>query len=178
MKRIIVSLLLTLLYGTASAQFSAVRVNALGMATGTLNAGVDVAVSEKWSVDASGYWNPIATKNLRAKVLAGTLGVRRWRFEPHVGLFWGLHSTVARYRVGNRHTRYNGWTIGAGSSVGYSWMLNKRWNFLLEGGLGVYYMNDTRWSSDPSPSQAVLLRHYRRVVLAPSKLGIACSFIF
>ena len=59
-------------------------------------------LAEKWSVDVSGYWNPISTESLRANILAATVGVRRWRFEPHVGLFWGLHSTLAKYKVGNR----------------------------------------------------------------------------
>lgn len=98
---------------------------------------------------ASGYWNPIATDNLRMKVLAGTVGVRRWRCEPYAGLFWGLHSTVARYRVGNGRNRYNGWTAGAGSSVGYAWRLARRWSFSLEGGLGILLHG--RHALDPRP---------------------------
>ncbi len=150
MKRIFALLLFVLAANAASAQQAAVRVNALALATGTLNAGIEVAVAERWSVVASGYWNPIATDNLRMKVLAGTVGVRRWRCEPYAGLFWGLHSTVARYRVGNGRNRYNGWTAGAGS---YG-------------------------SPRPSPVEDVLLRHYRRVVLAPAKLEVSFSYVF
>ena len=144
MKRLFVLLLFVLAANAASAQYTAVRVNALGLATGTVNAGVDVAVSEKWSVEASAYWNPISTESLRTKVLGAVVGVRRWRFEPHVGFFWGVHSALAQYRVGNRNKRYNGWTVGVGASAGYSWMLHRRWNFSLEGGIGLYYMNDIR----------------------------------
>lgn len=178
MKRIFALLLFVLAANAASAQQAAVRVNALALATGTLNAGIEVAVAERWSVVASGYWNPIATDNLRMKVLAGTVGVRRWRCEPYAGLFWGLHSTVARYRVGNGRNCYNGWTAGAGSSVGYAWRLARRWSFSLEGGLGIYYMDDTRWTPRPSPVEDVLLRHYRRVVLAPAKLEVSFSYVF
>lgn len=153
MKRIFALLLFVLAANAASAQQAAVRVNALALATGTLNAGIEVAVAERWSVVASGYWNPIATDNLRMKVLAGTVGVRRWRCEPYAGLFWGLHSTVVRYRVGNGRNRYNGWTAGAGSSVGYAWRLARRWSFSLEGGLGIYYMDDTRWPPVRRPSK-------------------------
>ena len=151
MKRIFALLLFVLAANAAPAQDAAVRVNALALATGTLNAGVDVTVSRKWSITASGYWNPIATDNLRMQVLAGTVGVRRWRCEPHAGLFWGLHTGMARYRVGNGCNRYNGWTAGAGSSVGYAWRVARRWSFALEGGLGLYYMDDTRWKPRPSP---------------------------
>lgn len=87
MKRLFVLLLFVLVANAASAQYTAVRVNTLGLATGTVNAGVDVAVSEKWSVEASAYWNPISTESLRTKVLGAVVGVRRWRFEPHVGFF-------------------------------------------------------------------------------------------
>lgn len=104
--------------------------------------------------------------------------MRRWRFEPHVGLFWGLHSTLAKYKVGNSRTRYNGWTTGIGSSVGYSWMLAKRWNLTLEGGIGIYYMDDLRWHPDPSPYEAIRYEHGRRVVLAPSKIEAAFSYLF
>ena len=77
MKRLFVLLLFVLVANAASAQYTAVRVNTLGLATGTVNAGVDVAVSEKWSVEASAYWNPISTESLRTKVLGAVVGVRR-----------------------------------------------------------------------------------------------------
>jgi len=48
MKKIFIMLLCVLAAHTASAQYTAVRVNALGWAVGTLNAGVDVAVAQKW----------------------------------------------------------------------------------------------------------------------------------
>ena len=178
MRKLLILLLCVLAAHTASAQYTAVRVNTLGWAMGTLNAGVDVAVAQKWSVELSGYWNPISTERLRANVLAATIGVRRWRFEPHVGLFWGLHSTLAKYKVGNSRTRYNGWTTGIGSSVGYSWMLAKRWNLTLEGGIGIYYMDDLRWHPDPSPYEAIRYEHGRRVGLAPSKIEAAFSYLF
>lgn len=178
MKRLFVLLLFALAAHTASAQYSAVRVNALALAAGTLNVGVDVAVTQKWSVDVSGYWNPVSTESLRSEVLGIVAGVRRWRFEPHVGLFWGVHTALARYRVGNRRKRYNGWTAGVGSSVGYSWMLARRWNFSLEGGLGLYYMNDARWNPAPPPDEDVRVRHYRRIVVAPAKLEASFSFMF
>lgn len=70
MRKLLILLLCVLAAHTASAQYTAVRVNTLGWAMGTLNAGVDVAVAQKWSVELSGYWNPISTERLRANVLA------------------------------------------------------------------------------------------------------------
>lgn len=178
MKKILFLIMFAMTAVAASAQYSAVRINALGIATGTINAGIDVAVSEKWSVDASGYWNPIMAESFSTNTLAATVGVRRWRFEPHVGFFWGVHSTVASYKVGNSNTRYNGWAVGIGGSVGYSWMIATRWNFSLEGGLGFFYMNDTKFNPDTPPTDDITLYHNKRFVMAPSKLEASFSYLF
>ncbi len=58
MKKIILALLLLICFSTAKAQYTAVRVNTLALATGTINAGVDIALSDKWSLDISSVWNP------------------------------------------------------------------------------------------------------------------------
>lgn len=121
---------------------------------------------------------PHSTERLQFNVLVGTVAVRRWRFEPHVGLFYGIHATAAKYKVGNTGRRYYGWTGGAGASVGYCWMLSRRWNFSLEGGLGVFYMRDTLWHPDSSSLEDILLRHCKRVILAPSKIEVAFSYLF
>lgn len=178
MKKILFLILLTLIVSVASAQYSAVRINALGIATGTINAGIDLAVTDKWSVDLSGYWNPIKSNAFSANVLAATVGVRRWRFEPHVGFFYGTHITASNYKIGNSNTRYNGWLVGIGGSVGYSWMLAKRWNFSMEGGLSILYMKDTKWNTDTPPTDDITLYHNNRVVLAPSKLEASFSYLF
>lgn len=120
MRKIVLLLTLLLTVSAASAQYSAVRVNTLGLATGTLNAGVDVAIAEQWSIEASGYWNPIATKNLRIDAMAFSAGVRRWRFQPHVGRFYGLHASTILYDFGGKKNHYDGWMAGVGASYGYA----------------------------------------------------------
>lgn len=178
MKRILIIWCLLLASLPAKAQYTAVRINALGWATGTLNMGVDVAVSDKWSVELSGYWNPIDGDNLRFKVLSATFGVRRWRFEPHVGFFYGVHTTVTKYKIGNRHRRYNGWMAGIGSSVGYSWMLSRRWNITLEGGLGLFWMDDVLWPPHSAQTEDIILTHSKRLALVPSKIELSFSYLF
>ena len=171
-------LMLTITVGTASAQYTAVRVNALGLVTGTINVGVDIAIADKWSIDISAYWNPIDTPHLRVKTLAAAAGIRRWRFEPHVGLFWGAHAALAQYRIGNVSNRYNGYLAGLGSSIGYSWMLTRRWNITLEGGMGIFYMDDIQWTPHPSPYEDIYIKRHKRLVLAPSKIELSFSHLF
>ena len=153
----------------ASAQYTSVRVNTLALATATLDAGVDVAVSPKWSVGASAIWSPLLNHST-----ALSLNAKRWRFEPNVGWFWGMHLASARYKVDNKI----GWAVGGGSSIGYSWILTKRWNFSLEGGLGVFYLHDRWLVPDTSPLEDIIIRHRKRVMLLPSKLEVSFSYLF
>ena len=153
----------------ASAQYTAVKINTLTLATATLDVGVDVAVSQKWSVGASVMWIPLLDHTT-----AITFNAKRWRFEPNIGWFIGMHSTTARYRVDEKR----GWTTGLGSSIGYSWILSKRWNFSLEGGLGVYYANDKWLVPDTSPLDDILIRHRKRIMLLPSKFEVSFSYMF
>lgn len=103
----------------ASAQFYAVRIDALALATGTLHAGMDFTVSPKLSLDISGYWNPIRTKGLRTQFLIGQAGIRLWRFEPNVGPFWGIYVAGGTFDVGNRRHHYKGFLVGTGGGYGY-----------------------------------------------------------
>lgn len=173
-KTFLIIAICTLSFSTAKAQHTAVRVNALELARGTINAGIDIAVTDKWSVDLSARYNPIPKMN----VMAFTAGIRRWRFEPHVGAFWGLHSTTARYDIENKTNHYKGWLSGIGATYGYSWKLSTRCNFTLEGGLGVFYMQDKRQKRNTSPMEDTFIYHYRRIVVAPSKLEISFSYLF
>lgn len=178
MRKIFIILAFACIANTANAQYTAVRVNALGLVTGTLNAGVDIAVADKWSIDVSALYNPLKTNAFRCQALALTAGVRKWRFEPHVGAFWGLHTTAAKYDFGDKIQHYDGWLTGIGASYGYSWMLSTRWNFTLEAGLGLFYMQDKRQSYYTPPLDDIFIYHYRRLVLAPSKLEISFSYLF
>lgn len=178
MKTLFLTIVLLVVTTVSYAQFSAVRVNALTLTTGTLNAGVDVAFSDKWSIDGSLSWNPISSDHISLSTIAGTVGVRRWRFEPHVGLFWGLHSTAAKYNIYNNSHQIKGFLLGMGSSVGYSWMLSRRWNFTIEGGLGLFYMNDRKPIIDNANLNDITIRHNRKIILAPSKFEVSFSYLF
>ncbi len=168
----------SLAVSVASAQYSAVRVNTAGLATGTLNVGVDVAVAGQWSVEACGYWNPIATKTLRIDATMVSAGARWWRFEPHVGRFVGFHAATILYDAGGKDSHYKGWMAGVGASYGYAWMLSARWNLSAEFGLGLWYMQDTKYNYYQDPWKDKVIWHYRRVVVAPTRAEVSFSYLF
>lgn len=178
-KKLIITAILALCALTgAQAQYYGIKTNAAMLPTGTVNAGFEVSLAKQWSLDVSGYWNPISTDKLSAKFWYVQPGVRYWRYEHFVGPFIGGHATYGQYTVGNDRWYYDGWFTGAGVSAGYSWILTDRWNFTLEGGLGLYYMCDTKYWHDYSDWEKICVRHYRRVVLAPSKIEASFSFLF
>lgn len=162
----------------ASAQFYAVRIDALSLATGTLHTGMDFTVGPKLSLAAEGYWNPIRTGGLRTQFLIAQAGVRLWRFEPHTGPFLGAYAAGGTFDVGNRRHHYKGFLVGAGISYGYGWMLSERWSLTAEAGLGLYYLRDrerdyrTPWSEDET------IRRSRRLVVGPSKAEVGFSYLF
>lgn len=179
MKKII--LILAIVIGTAvtaSAQYSAVRINALSIATGTLNAGVDVAFSPRWSAEGSVYWNPVKTSSFRSQAYGFSAGVRHWRFEPHVGAFIGIHNTTAFYDVGGRKEHHKGWLTGVGVSYGYSWILSTRWNLTAEFGAGCFYMKDRKQRYEIDDNEDIYIRRHRRIVIAPSRAEISLSYLF
>ena len=77
----------------ASAQIFAVRANALAACSGTLNVGVETALTDNWSLELSGYWNPVQTASLSMNFHAVQLGSRYWFYESFVGHFIGQHLT-------------------------------------------------------------------------------------
>lgn len=162
----------------AKAQFFAVKANALGLVTGTVNAGVEMSVAKQWSVELSGYWNPIQTDRFSARAWWVQPAVRWWRYEHFVGHFFAAHPAYGRYNVGNSVWHRRGWFTGLGFSYGYTWILTKRWNLTAEGGIGVYYMRDTKRLYKVDDWSPECISHYRRVVLAPSKLEVSFSYLF
>ncbi len=176
MKRfLIITALILLGIAGASAQFFAVKTNAPGWVMGTVNAGVEVAVEKQWSLELSGYWNPVRTDRFSAQSWWVQPAVRWWMYEHFVGHFFAAHPACGRYDVGGDRFHRQGWLAGVGVSYGYAWIIAKRWNLTVEGGVGLYYMRDRYVTDDWEPLRIV---HARRGILAPSKVELSFSYLF
>ena len=163
---------------TLSAQFCAVRVNALAPLTGTVDVGLDVAVSDKWTLDINGALNPINTKRFSTNFYATQLGAKYWLYENYMGHFIGQQLSYVNYDIGDRSRRYNGNAIGVGLSYGYSWILSTRWCLSVEAGLGLYFTKDKGRDTEVDDWTTEYIRHTRRLTLAPSRLGVTFSYLF
>lgn len=174
-------LLFVALWGSprgAAAQIFAVRADALAALTGTLHLGTEISVADKWSVEASGYWNPVKSSSLSMNFHAVQIGSRYWLYESFVGHFVGGQLSYVGYDLGSRTSRYNGRAYGIGFSYGHAWMLSKRWFVTLEAGVGLYRTKDTRRDPTVGDWDDEYIYHYRRWTLAPSRLEVSFSYLF
>lgn len=140
--------LLALLSLPVSGQEFAVKSNLLYDATTTINLGAEFGLSEKWTLDISGNYNPwifgSEEPKMRIKHWMVQPEARYWLCEKFNGSFFGLHLHYADYNVGGvkflgeniKNNRYQGFLYGAGIGYGYQWILNNRWSLEAEIGAG------------------------------------------
>lgn len=162
MKRIFLILAVIVLgfaqYGVA--QKVAVKTNLLYDAALSPNAGVEIGLAPKWTLDVSGQFNAWTVRGRRWKHWAVQPEARYWFCDRFAGHFVGVHGHGGQYNVGGFNgrlhflgtdlrklagSRYQGWFIGAGVSYGYAWILNQHWNLEAEIGVGYSYTRFDRF---------------------------------
>ncbi|MDE7142329.1 MAG: DUF3575 domain-containing protein, partial [Muribaculaceae bacterium] len=139
---------------TASAQKAAIKTNVLYDATLTLNGGVEVKFAPKWTGDLSANLNAWNVGERRWKHWLAQPEARYWFCQAFSGHFVGAHLLGGQYNFGHldmdfsllgtdfgklKDHRYQGWMAGAGVAYGYSWILDRHWNFEAEIGIGWVY---------------------------------------
>ena len=196
---IIVATLFLMLGGvthTAKAQKFAVKSNLLYWATATPNVGAEVALAERWTLEVAGGYNPWTldqATNHKAKHWLVSPEVRYWFCESFNGHFIGVNGNYAQFNISGmpipkaffefrstapanekfNNARINGWSVAAGVTYGYQFILSRRWNLELTAGLGLWYTEYDRFESRKCGlfEQAV-----RKHAFGPTSVGV--SFIY
>ena len=146
----------------AFGQSVALKTNLVDDALLNVNAGIEVGLAPKWTLDIPASFNAwTLSHDRRWKHWWVQPGARYWFCNRFAGHFVGVHTQGGQYNMGGfdgkwnlfgtdarklRGTRYQGWFLGAGVSYGYSFILGKHWN--LEGEIGIGY-SYTRYDSYP-----------------------------
>lgn len=132
----------------------ALKTNLLYDATLTANAGIEVSLAPRWSVDLSGNFNGWTVNGHKWKHWLVQPEVRYWFCDHFAGHFVGMHLLGGQYNLGNiknsinifgtdfsklTDQRHQGWYVGAGVAYGYSFILNRHLNLELEAGFGYIY---------------------------------------
>lgn len=148
----------------ARAQDVALKTNLLYNALLTPSVGVEVGLAPKWTVDVSGQINNWDVNNHLWKQWVIQPEARYWLCQRFSGHFFGAHALGGQYNFGHvdlpfkflgtdfrelKEYRRQGWMVGAGIAYGYSWILDRHWNFEAEIGIGwIYTRYDTYRCAD------------------------------
>ena len=127
-----------------------------------VNAGAEVGLAPRWTLDLTGEFNGWKlSHDRRWKHWYAMPEARYWFCEKFGGHFVALHVMGGQYNIGGFNgrwnllgtdarkladARYQGWYAGAGIGYGYAWMLSRHINLEAEIGVGYAY---TRYSSYP-----------------------------
>lgn len=191
--KLCVALLMALFAGMfASAQKVALKTNLLYDATATVNAGIEIGLAPRWTLDISGNFNDwTMSHNRKWKHWLVQPEARYWFCERFSGHFFGIHAHGGEYNFGNlkngikflgsdfsklTDNRYQGWYVGGGLSYGYAWILGKHWNLEAELGIGYIY---TRFDKYPCAECGEKIEedashHY----FGPTKLALSIVYLF
>lgn len=157
-------LMLCLALSMASAamgQKVALKNNLAGDALLNVNAGVEIGLAPKWTLDVPASFNAWTLSHQRRwKHWMVQPGARYWFCNRFAGHFVGFHLHGGQYNIGGLHndikflgtdfsklrdSRYQGWFAGGGVSYGYAWILGKHWNLEGEIGFGYSYTRFDRY---------------------------------
>ena len=144
----------------------AVKTNLLyDIAAYTANAGVEVGLAPRWTLDLSANYNGwTLSHDHKWKHWLLQPEARYWFCDRFAGHFIGIHALGGQYNAGGLKNnisflgtdfsklsdcRYQGWFIGSGIAYGYAWILGRHWNLEAEIGIGYVY---TRYDSYPCTS--------------------------
>lgn len=137
------------------AQQVAVKTNLVYDATANVNAGIEVGLAKRWTLDVSGNLNAWDMSHGRKwKHWFVQPEFRYWFCDRFSGHFIGMHLHGGQYNVGGLKNsieflgtdfsklgdhRFQGWFAGAGLAYGYTWILGRHWNLEAEIGFGYSY---------------------------------------
>ena len=184
----------------AMAQKAAVKTNLLGWATTNINAGVELGVGRKSTIQVFGTLNPWDFSNLKRYRFWNVMPEYRYFFcEKFGGHFLGVHLLGGQYNVRNvnlslmglpdlttaengpvttadgvekaRHVE--GWYAGAGITFGYQWMLSKHWNLEASLGVGYAYSPYTLYGRCNMEVEKKNLNYF-----GPTKVAVSLMYLF
>lgn len=176
----------------ADAQKVAVKTNLLYEATTTINLGVELGLSPKWTLDVSGNYNPWTfSDNKKWKHWLVQPEARYWFCNKMQGSFLGFHLLGGQYNMGNinaniklpfstdwnelKDHRFEGMMLGAGVAYGYAWTLARHWNLEAELGVGYVYSHYKKFPCEKCGEVEDKGDHH---YLGPTKAALNLVYVF
>lgn len=157
-----------------------------------INAGLEVGLAPKWTIDVSGDFNGwTMSNNRRWKHWFVQPELRYWFCDRFSGHFVGVHTHGGQFNVGGLKNdfdflgthfsklsdyRFQGWFIGGGVGYGYSWILSRHWNLEAEIGFGYSYTRYDRYrcAGCGKKEEEEQVHHY----VGPTKAAVNLIYLF
>ena len=175
----------------ARSQEIAIKTNFLYDATATVNAGVEIGLAPKWTLDLSGNLNAWSkNEHTKWKHWMVQPEARYWfcdRFSRH---FIGAHLIGGAFNFGNINNnlsflgsnfsmlsdkRYQGYAFGCGVAYGFAFVLSKQLNLELEAGVGYVYLDYETYECDGCGRWVADNRHH---YVGPTKAAVNLVYVF
>lgn len=173
---VIIALVCIGMVSGVQAQQIAVKSDAAFWAVLAPNAGVEVTLGRKTTLELSGAWKPWTARDgetFRFWVVQPE--GRYWLCEAFDGHFFGAHLHGAQYYLRHKGRIYDGYLAGGGFSYGYAWILSPHWN--VEAMLGVGYAR--LWYKErPDLPCAKCARSKSRNYVGPTAVSLSFSYLF
>lgn len=161
-----------------------IKTNLLYDATGTINIGGELALSDRLSFELPLSYNPWTfSSNRKWKHMLVQPELRLWTKETFTGHFFGIHAHYAYYNISRlpsppfsvnmNENRYQGWLAGAGITYGYRWNMGSRWSVEGSLGLGYAYLDYDKY---PCITCAEKTKSDTRNYLGPTKAGASLIY--
>ena len=168
----------------------AVKTNLLYDAAANVNAGIEIGLAPRWSLDLSGNYNRWTINEHKWKHWFVQPEVRYWfcdRFAKH---FVALHAIGGDFNFGNIRNnvkflgsdfsmlsdhRYQGRGIGAGLAYGYALPIGYHWNLEFELGVGYIYVDYDRYECQGCGRKAGSDHHN---YVGPTKAAVNLVYLF
>ena len=172
------------------AQDVAVKSNILSDALLNPNAGIEIGLAPKWTLDVSGQFNLWTVKGHKWRHWLAQPEARYWFCRRFAGHFVGIHALGGEYNFGNldmdfkflgsdfrqlKDRRYEGWGAGAGIAYGYAWPVARHWNIEAEIGIGWVY---TKYSAYPCATCGTKLESGHHNYFGPTKAAVNIVYLF
>lgn len=159
----------------------AVKTNLLYAATTTPNLGVEIGLSEKYTLDISAGYNPWTFSNhKKLKHILVQPELRYWTCERFNGHFFGLHAHYAHFNVCDvkpltkKGYRYQGDLYGGGLSYGYHWILGNHWSLEATIGVGYAYIDYKKYECRDCGDK---IKDSHKNYFGPTKVGLNLIYV-
>ena len=175
----------------ADARDVAIQTNLLHWATTTPNAGIDVSLSDRFSLALSfGYNNFNFPNKYNSSGRPANPKLHHWVVIPEArmwlrrafdGTYLGFHLLGGRYNAGGinfpkflRTHRYEGYALGAGVSFGHEWKIADDWRLGASVGAGWMYLNYNKYECEACGKRE---SHRARNIAAVTKASLSISYL-